>query len=256
MPNFRAPDGSSQPINSQTVQHLGTVPPFSLAFLDTRTEAAWEQAVVVYINGVRQSHLLGKYHHRTLFWLPQEAHSQQIMVAGWHKRSRPDGGQRWHASRGRVQGEWAEWDDSGGDLDFNDFRTRVVKLPGLKILPFSAPLHTSSSIEVPSWHAALFLASLANVRSVSAKMPEGEAREGITQFVQDTLAKVENELRWHSTTDDSEGLPSHTVQVALELNAIANVLVEGDLRAEIQQLIGRILQTETSGATLEAQPPL
>jgi hypothetical protein len=163
MLDLRAPDGSNKPINNLTVQNLTTsVHPFSVAFVDTRTGADWEQAAVVYVNGARQSQLIGNYHHPTVFWLPQVSFNQQVTLAGWHKRSRPDGGQPWNASRGRIQGEWAEWDDSGGDLDFNDFRASVVVLPGPHILLPALHLKAWSSNTSPTWSAAQFLASLAN----------------------------------------------------------------------------------------------
>jgi hypothetical protein len=243
MPDFRAPDGSNQPINNQTVQHLTTVPPFSLAFLDTRTEAAWEQAAVVYINGVRQSQLIGNYHHSTVFWLPQVAFSQQIMLAGWHKRSGPDGGQPWHASRGRVQGEWAEWDDSGGDLDFNDFRTRTVVLPGLHISPFSLHPQAWTSNPPPSGSVALFLASLANVRLLNARLSDSDIKTTTTQHVEDIFSRILSNYCEHDRVDDSY-VPalSRNLQLALALNSIASAFPEGDLRAELQKFVEQILQ--------------
>ena len=93
MLDLRAPDGSNQPVNTQTVQHLAAaVAPHSLAFVDTRVAADWEEAAVVYINGVRQAQLIGNYHHPTMFWLPQVSFHQQVTLAGWHKRSGPAGG--------------------------------------------------------------------------------------------------------------------------------------------------------------------
>jgi hypothetical protein len=245
MTHFSAPDGSAQPMNSQTLQHLGSVPPFSLAFLDTRTEAAWEQAAVVYINGQRQGRLVGNYHHPTIFWLPQVAHDQQVMLAGWHKRSGPDGGQPWHASRGRRQGEWAEWDDSRGDLDFNDFRVRVVRLPGLHILPFGIQLRAWPESASPSWNTALFLTSLANMRALVPQMPEADAKKALAQQADDIVSRIMSDCRrLDAEREIASPLQRESLEVASHLNAIANLFAEGELRVELKKLAAEMLNAE------------
>ena len=249
MSHFSAPDGSSQPINNLTIQHLGTLPAFSLGILDTRTDSAWEQAAVVFINGIRQGRLIGNYHHPGLFWFSQVGHPQDIMLAGWHKRSGPDGGQPWHASRGRRQGEWAEWDDSGGDQDFNDLRVRIVKFPGVGLRTSFTGLTTVAFAEFSSWDAAVFLTSLANVKALARQMSDGEQKTAIAEYTQEVFSKVVGNYCGNTTEPDLWSAPlSQVVALTAELNFIANTFPEGNLRAELLDLIGQVLQRVNTSA--------
>jgi hypothetical protein len=128
--DLHAPDGANRPVNNLTLQFLGTLRPFSTAIIQVGGDGDWEQAGVVYINGIRQAQLIGNYHHPRIFSLGERTFNQEVAVAGWHKRSRPDAGQPWNASRGRVLAGSAGWDDSGGDNDFNDFKATLTRLTG------------------------------------------------------------------------------------------------------------------------------
>ncbi|MFC9930066.1 hypothetical protein [Streptomyces sp. NPDC127190] len=128
--DLHAPDGTNQPINNQTLQRIGTVLPFSTAILFAGGNSDWEQAGIVYINGVRQTEQIGNFSRPNTFGVGEETFDQEIAVAGWHKRGAPSGGLPWTASRGQVQGTEGRWDDSFGDLDFNDFTASLTALTG------------------------------------------------------------------------------------------------------------------------------
>lgn len=136
---FRAPDGSNQPINNQTIQSF-SIPAYATVLLWGWSDAAWEQAVVIGVDGVRQASQLGSYDRPEFMSIGPANHPRTLTLAGWHKRSGPDGSQPWHASRGKTAGDVAGWDDSGGDLDFDDFRVRI----GF-IKPVISPLTTATA---------------------------------------------------------------------------------------------------------------
>ena len=128
--DLHAPDGSNQPVNTETLQRLGTLSPFSTAVVFAGGDSDWEQAGIVYVNGVRQGEQIGNFSRPTMFSLGERDFEQEISVAGWHKRSAPDSDHPWVASRGQTQGTGARWDDSFGDLDFNDFTASISVLSG------------------------------------------------------------------------------------------------------------------------------
>ncbi len=130
---FRAPDGSSQPINNLTIRSF-SVPAYASILLWGWGNAAWEQAIVIGIDGVRHAEQLGTFSRPNFISIGPASQTRTLTLAGWHKRSGPDGSQPWHASRGQTAGDVASWDDSGGDLDFNDYRVRVGFLrPVIKV---------------------------------------------------------------------------------------------------------------------------
>ncbi|GHF76254.1 hypothetical protein [Streptomyces griseosporeus] len=124
------PDGKNQPINDQTLQRIGTVRAYSTAILFAGGNSDWEQAGIVYINGVRQAEQIGNFSRPTLFGIGEKTFNQEIAVAGWHKRGAPSDDLPWTASRGQVQDTNGRWDDSWGDLDFNDFTAELTPLTG------------------------------------------------------------------------------------------------------------------------------
>jgi len=240
--DFSAPDGTSQPLTTNSVQHLGTLLPFSHAFLDVRTEAGWEQAGVVYINRIRQPQLLGNYHHQSFLGLPNSRHAQHIMVAGWHKRSSPDGGEPWKASNGRLQGVWsAGWDDSGGDQDYDDLQVAMILLPGPRgQFPFH--LITERYEEVPAWNPADFLTAVANLKTLVAQMPQGTNKTAIDNFADEILSKViENYSHEHATNEFWTEPLSPELVLAAQLNFIANTYPESDLRTELLRQVEWVL---------------
>jgi hypothetical protein len=251
--DLRPPDGgpSQEPLgNTQHLEYLGSFPAFAFGYLLAETNSAWEQAAVVYINGFRQHQLIGNYHHSAFFWLPEADHPRDILLAGWHKRSAPDGGQPWHPSRGRRRGEWAEWDDSGGDLDFNDLRVSIVKTSGIPIpgLPRTPGIRsfgylaTQSTADFFPRNEAVFLTSLANLKALTRQMTEGEDKEAIVQYTNEVVDRVVRSCCRNKESGWSPPL-SQTVALAAELNLIANAFPDGDLRAALLELIGRVLQS-------------
>ncbi len=250
MPDFSDPDGKSQPINNLTVQYL-TVPRFAIAYLSGSSNAAWEQAVVVYIDGNRQGTQIGTFDRTNLMWLSMKDQFQQVMLAGWHKRSGPNDEQPWQASRGRTLGNVASWDDSGGDNDFNDYRVELVVIPG--------GIHTTRSFhldfpgllltETDPLHAAAVLASLANLKETARLLPAGETREALDLYV-DRIGSEVIERHFSTTSQPASWPPplSQSVILAAQLNSIAHTFQEGSLRTELLRLAGDVLQRANAGA--------
>jgi hypothetical protein len=260
--DLHAPDGTNQPVNTQTVQHLGTLLPFSTAVIFAGGQASWEQAGVVYINDVRQPTLIGSHHHPKMFSLGERTFSQHIMVAGWHKQSPPAGGRPWVASRGRLQAGVAGWDDSGGDADFEDLTARIHRLTGtLQILssvtsarptlrsldesPFwDAARPTARSLEEsPSRDAALVLTSVANLKALVAQMPEGADKEALARFTEEAFSNIVANYYANVTETESRSAPlSPSIVLAADLNLIAQSFQEGNLRAALLEQVALILQ--------------
>jgi len=244
--DLHAPDGTNQPVNTQTVQHLGTLLPFSTAVIFAGGQASWEQAGVVYINDVRQPTLIGSHHHPRMFSLGERTFSQHIMVAGWHKQSPPAGGRPWVASRGRLQAGVAGWDDSGGDQDFEDLTARIHRLTGtLQILSSvtSARPTLRSLEESPSRDAALVLTSVANLKALVAQMPEGADKEALARFTEEAFSNVVANYYANVTETESRSAPlSPSTVLAADLNLIAQSFQEGNLRAALQEQVALILQ--------------
>jgi hypothetical protein len=249
MSDFSDPDGKSRPINNLIAQYL-TVPAYATAFLSGFSNAAWEQAVVVYIDGNRQGTQMGTFNRTGLMWLSTKDRSQQVMVAGWHKRSGPDAEQPWQASRGRTLGNVASWDDSGGDNDFNDYRVELVVLPGLHTPRsfHSDSLSGLSSTEADPLQIALVLTSLANLKETAMLLPAGETKEALERYVHRLTSEVIE--RHCSTTQQPVSWPpplSQNVILAAELNLIAHTFQEGDLRTESLRLARQVLQRANDG---------
>jgi hypothetical protein len=251
--DLHAPDGSNQPVNTLTVQHLGTLLPFSTAVIFAGGQADWEQAGVVYINDVRQPTLIGNYNHPTMFSLVERNFSQHIMVAGWHKRGRPSGSLPWVASRGRLQAGVAGWDDSGGDADFDDFTARIQRLSGTvqisaaltsaALTPRSLEESQSRVEESPSRDATLVLASVANLKTLVGQMPEGADKEALARFTEEAFSNVVANYYANATENESRSSPlSPSIVLAADLNLIAQGFQESNLRAALLEQVALILQ--------------
>lgn len=242
MIDLSAPDGTSVPINNTFLQSIGTLLPNTHAILEATSDAAWEQAGVVYINGARQPQLLGNYHHATSLGLPFSAHTQHIQVAGWHKRSGPDGAELWKPSNGALFIPWrTTWNDSGGDLDFDDLKVDMFLLPSPRgHFPFYRV--TERDEQVPAWDPAGFIAALANLKTLARRVPNANNKKAVESFADKVLSLIIN--RYQSAAGDSLQEPlSPEIALAAELNFIAQSYPDGELRTEllrqIQLLLGR-----------------
>jgi len=91
-------------------------------------DAAWEQAVVIYLNGERFDGQLGSYVLRSeSLVIPPQPVSYELTLVGWHKRSNPNASLPWVASRGcRIGAVVFAWDDSADDGDYRDARVKLV----------------------------------------------------------------------------------------------------------------------------------
>jgi hypothetical protein len=91
-------------------------------------DTAWEQAVVIHINGVRYENQLGNYILRpSSLTIPKQDAPYEIILVAWHKRSNPNASLPWIASRGqRIGAIVFAWDDSAEDGDYRDVRIKLV----------------------------------------------------------------------------------------------------------------------------------
>jgi hypothetical protein len=120
------PDGKQNVTLESTVQTI-QIPAGKGAFLSASFDAAFEQAVVLFVNGNRRPEELGSFNRPTFTVIGEQGAQQTLAVVGWHKRGGPDGSLPWVPSRGRIEGNFvAAFDDSAEDGDFNDCRVKVL----------------------------------------------------------------------------------------------------------------------------------
>jgi hypothetical protein len=243
MPDFSDPDGSNQPINNQTGQYLINFPAYALGYLAGTSDAAWEQAVVAYFDGARQSTQLGTYNRPGILWLPQSSLPQQILLAGWHKRGQPDGSLPWVASRGQSNGITASWDDSGGDGDYNDYRVQLIILPGPHPLWTPLPGFSAGRLQpTDADYVAQALVLLAALRETIKYRPPGRGQDPILPVLGEARSLLLAEYRTHhgEASFTHGGIPGD-LALATRLALFANTLHEGELRAEFLALVQELL---------------
>jgi len=105
-----------------------TIPAEQSVHLYASFDSAWEQAVVVYIDGERYEDQLGSYILRpSVLTIPKRDASYELTLVGWHKRSNANATLPWVASRGQRIGPVVfAWDDSAEDGDYRDTRVKLV----------------------------------------------------------------------------------------------------------------------------------
>ena len=91
-------------------------------------DGAWEQAVVLFIDGERYDAQLGSYILRpSVLTIPKREFAYELTLVAWHKRSNPNASLPWVASRGQRIGPVVfAWDDSAEDADYRDVRIKLV----------------------------------------------------------------------------------------------------------------------------------
>jgi len=91
-------------------------------------DSAWEQAVVIYVNGERYEKQMGSYILRpSVLTIPKQDAPYELTLVSWHKRSNPNPDLPWVASRGQQIGPVVfAWDDSAEDGDYRDTRIKLV----------------------------------------------------------------------------------------------------------------------------------
>ena len=127
MPLHFDPEGNESSLHPTTALSL-MIPPEQAVFLYASFDGAWEQAVVLYLNGVCFENQLGSYILRPNYLsVPAQAAEYELALIGWHKRSSPNAALPWVASRGQRIGPVVfAWDDSADDGDFRDTRIKLV----------------------------------------------------------------------------------------------------------------------------------
>jgi hypothetical protein len=125
--NHFDPEGNPSVLNDTSALSLN-IPQDVSVHLDGSFDSAWEQAVVIYLNGKRFENQLGSYVLRPhSLVIPPQAEPFELTLVGWHKRSGPNASLPWVASRGRRIGPVVlAWDDSAEDEDYRDIRVKLV----------------------------------------------------------------------------------------------------------------------------------
>ena len=121
------PEGNESTLYPTSTLSL-IIPPEQEVFLYASFDGAWEQAVVLYLNGQRFENQLGSYILRpSCLVVPRQGLEYELTLVGWHKRSSPNAALPWVASRGQRFGPVVfAWDDSADDNDFCDTRIKLV----------------------------------------------------------------------------------------------------------------------------------
>jgi hypothetical protein len=121
------PEGNPSALSDNSALSL-VIPAEQTVHLYASFDTAWEQAVVVYIDGERYENQLGSYMLRpSVLTIPKRDASYEMTLVAWHKRSNPNAALPWIASRGQRIGPVVfAWDDSAEDGDYRDARIKLV----------------------------------------------------------------------------------------------------------------------------------
>jgi hypothetical protein len=121
------PEGNASVLTDNSALSL-VIPAEQSVHLYASFDTAWEQAVVIYINGERYENQLGSYILRpSVLTIPQRDAPYELTLVAWHKRSNPNATLPWVASRGQRVGPVVfAWDDSAEDGDYRDVRIKLV----------------------------------------------------------------------------------------------------------------------------------
>jgi hypothetical protein len=121
------PEGNASLLSENSALSL-SIPADQNVHLYASFDSAWEQAVVIYINGSRYENQLGSYILRpSVLTIPKQEAGFELTLVAWHKRSNPNAGLPWIASRGQRIGPVVfAWDDSAEDGDYRDVRIKLV----------------------------------------------------------------------------------------------------------------------------------
>ncbi|MCE0484623.1 MAG: hypothetical protein LV479_10345 [Methylacidiphilales bacterium] len=127
MPINLDPEGIESTLTPTSALSL-IIPAGRLVHLFASFDSAWEQAVLIYINGLRYENQVGSYILRPQsLTVPVQLEQYELTLVGWHKRSDPNAALPWVASRGRRFGPVVfAWDDSADDEDYRDTRIKLV----------------------------------------------------------------------------------------------------------------------------------
>jgi hypothetical protein len=121
------PDGNGSVLaeNSALALHI---PAGQNVHLYASFDTAWEQAVVLYINGERYEPQIGSFFLRPpVLTISKREEPYELVLVGWHKRSDANAALPWIASRGqRIGPVILAWDDSADDGDYRDTRIKLV----------------------------------------------------------------------------------------------------------------------------------
>lgn len=121
------PEGNPSMLSDYSALSL-VIPADQNVHLYASFDTAWEQAIVLYINGERYKDQLGSYILRpSMLTIPKQEISYELTLVAWHKRSNPNAALPWVASRGQRIGPVVfAWDDSAEDGDYCDTRIKLV----------------------------------------------------------------------------------------------------------------------------------
>jgi hypothetical protein len=121
------PEGNASLLSEYSALSL-SIPAEQNVHLYASFDSAWEQAVVIYLNGARFESQLGSYILRpSVLTIPKQEGPFELTLVAWHKRSNPNASLPWIASRGQRIGPVVfAWDDSAEDGDYRDVRIKLV----------------------------------------------------------------------------------------------------------------------------------
>ena len=127
MSTYFDPEGNASLLSDTSALSL-SIPAEQSVHLYASFDAAWEQAVVIFINGERYESQLGSYILRpSVLTIPKQDAPYELTLVGWHKRSNANATLPWVASRGQRIGPVVfAWDDSADDGDYRDTRIKLV----------------------------------------------------------------------------------------------------------------------------------
>jgi hypothetical protein len=120
------PDNNLPMNYNQTISII--VPPKHQAHMLFSTDAAWENAICIYLGDTQEKvSERGNYGRKLNDWstpINNTSHPIRYVISGWHKNTPPNGGQPWHQSPAKVALHTPDAKaigfEDGADADFND----------------------------------------------------------------------------------------------------------------------------------------
>src|SRR5476651_1456427 len=98
------PEGNASALFDNSALSL-LIPAEQSVHLYASFDGAWEQAVVLYLNGERHENQIGSYILRpSVLTIPKQDAPYELTLVAWHKRSNANANLPWVASRGQRVG--------------------------------------------------------------------------------------------------------------------------------------------------------
>jgi hypothetical protein len=208
-----------------------TLPPDHTAAMFATSDAEWEQAALVYLQGYRLSSELGNYERPVTLLISAQVYPQQLLFTGWHKEGRPNSELPWLPSQGKSGPSFIAWKDTSADAPYNDLRIGIIQ-QRLTIRQYAYQVSTAQRAYEIS-HLLSYLSTLAEAGRQTTLSGALTLDEAIGRVICEYLAECEPP---ETCSESAEDL------LISELLLRAHSMQAGSLRDRITRLAQGICQ--------------